>query len=115
MKIEIHGLAEPAAPELVDHLNRRVQFAIGRFGPRIRRIQVRLDDVNGPKGGRDKLCHVLVQTREAGNVVIEEIADDFFAATARAADRLGRSIRRKLERKRDAWHGRIAARRRTAS
>ena len=34
-----------------DFIQKRLEFALGRFSGRIRSLNVRLTDVNGPKGG----------------------------------------------------------------
>ena len=55
----------------VAHLERRLQFALARFSGHIQRVQVVLEDQNGPRGGLDKHCRVVVRLREAGDVVAE--------------------------------------------
>ena len=53
-----HGVRRPAT--LPDHIERRLRFALDRFGDRIARVFVFLHDRNGPRGGIDKICRVLV-------------------------------------------------------
>ena len=48
---------------------RRLAFAFGRFGPLLRRVAVRLTDLNGPRGGVDKACPLAV-TLEPASVVL---------------------------------------------
>lgn len=88
--------------ELRECLELRMRFALSRFVGRIRDVVVRLEDLNGPKGGLDKRCQVVVSLTPRGKVSIEEIDADFPAAIARAADRAGRAVARTLERWRDA-------------
>lgn len=57
--------------ELQDH----VSLALGRFAPFIDRVLVRLDDVNGPRGGVDKVCRTTVSLRSGGVVVSEGRSD----------------------------------------
>ncbi len=45
--------------------------ALDRFNNIIRRVEVRLLDKNGPKGGVDKLCTLKVQHINNGKVVIK--------------------------------------------
>ena len=75
---------------------------MSRFHRRFRHIVVTLADVNGPCGGIDKLCHVVVCLGPCGDVVIEEVERDFTTAIARAAERAGRAVRRAVERRREA-------------
>jgi len=115
MTLEIHGTDRRVDKALMEHLERRSQSAVGRLGRRVRRIQVRLEDINGPKGGIDKRCRLVAQTQAAGNVIIEETGDDYFGVTARAMERLGQALRRKLDRLQDVWHGRAGPASRRAS
>jgi hypothetical protein len=40
---------------LPDHIERRLRFALARFGSRVERVIVFLHDRNGPRGGIDKV------------------------------------------------------------
>jgi hypothetical protein len=42
------------------HAERRLRYALGRFRMRLRSVILRLDDVNGPRGGNDKRCQIVV-------------------------------------------------------
>jgi len=98
MKIEIRGTGMKVTGALREHVIRRLRFAVSRFGPRLRRIEVRLDDVNGPRGGIDKRCRVAVGVRSGSAIVVEEADADMYAAISRAADRTGRAVARRIER-----------------
>lgn len=39
---------------LRQYVERRLRFALGRFAHRLDQLQVRLEDVNGPRGGLDQ-------------------------------------------------------------
>jgi len=80
----------------------RLASAIARFEHRIRDVTTCLVDLNGPKGGVDKQCRLVVRLHPKGKFTIEETDSNLFAAIAHAADRLRRSIGRAVERKRDA-------------
>lgn len=74
---------------------RRLEFALGRFGPRVRSLAIRLKDVNGPKGGVDKVCLVAVRlTVPRCEIVIEDGDADAAVAIDRAVDRAGRAVAR---------------------
>lgn len=61
------------------------------------RVHVRLSDVNGPKGGLDKVCKI--RTTGPLRTTVEARDADGYAAIARACDRLRRSARRWIERR----------------
>jgi len=87
---------------------RRLVFALGRFGPRVRSLSVRLKDVNGPKGGVDKVCLIAVRLSEPrSEIVIEDGDADAAVAIDRAVDRAGRAVARAVSAMRD-WRGAAA-------
>lgn len=90
--------------ELPEHIDRRLRFALSRFTGRIGRIVVFLHDHNGPKGGVDKVCRVLVKARECGMIMAAGADSNWFAAVDRAMDRISRSVARQVARRRDR-HG----------
>lgn len=80
-------------------VERRLRFALARFGHRVGRVAVQLADVTGPRGGADKRCRIVADmpgTRSAP-VVVEEDGDDWNAVIDRAAEQVGRTVRRRLE------------------
>ncbi len=101
MKIElrVRGLENVAV--LREHIERRMQFALGRFGGEVGSVTVRVSDENGPRGGVDKRCHLTVRGPKVGTVVIDERHMAAEAAVDLAAGRAGRAVARMLERSRD--------------
>lgn len=93
--IQAHGI--PLTAALRDHTERRLTFSLARFADRVRRVKVRLADVNGPRGGIDKRCRIQVTLNGLGEVVIEDTEADPFLAIGRAAERIGRNILRRLK------------------
>ena len=87
--------------DLPEHIDRRLQFALSRFAGRIGRIVVFLHDHNGPKGGIDKVCRVLVKARECGMIMAAGTDSDWFTAVDRATTRIGRSVARQIARRRE--------------
>jgi len=60
MQVEIRGKGLDVTGVLSTYIQRRLVFALGRFGRRVARVLVRVEDTNGPKGGIDKQCRVAV-------------------------------------------------------
>lgn len=90
MQLQIRCSGISNTEELRDFVRRRLRFALGRLDGAVTRVSVRLLDVNGPKGGCDKVCKMIVRTSAGSNVVVEETHGDLFAAISKAADRAGR-------------------------
>jgi putative sigma-54 modulation protein len=100
MQMEMRGVNYDLNDVLKDHIEHRLRFALGRFAARIHRLTVRLTDVNGPRGGLDKRCRIAVALVPRGVVMVEGSGDDPFVLITDAAKRVGRAVRRELERRR---------------
>ena len=101
MQIDIQARNFQLTNALRGHVERRLGFALSTREDHIQRINVRLSDINGPRGGEDKLCHIQVVLPHLADVVIEDTEEDLYAAIDRAADRTGRTVGRRLTRQRD--------------
>lgn len=98
MKIQIQSLAFPLTAAVLDHTERRLRFALTRIRDRIRRVDVRLGDKIGARGGKDKYCRIKVFLQNAPPVLIEDMGGDLYGAIDRAADRAGRNVAKRLDR-----------------
>ena len=94
MQIQIRKYNLAMSNALREHIERRLNFSLGRFGAWLRTVVVNLHDLNGPKGGIDQECKLTMRTSWKSEIVIEERDSDVFAAVARAADRAGRAVER---------------------
>ena len=104
MQIQIKRRGIEHDEELNQHVLRHLHFALGRFAPKVRQVDVLLADANGPRGGLDGECRVIVRTGRGEYVVVEELRKDLYAAVARAADRAGRAVSRHMEMGRTSVH-----------
>jgi ribosome-associated translation inhibitor RaiA len=102
MWLNIHGQGLSIDSTVRERVNRRLSFALGRFGDRIGRVTVNLSDINGPRGGIDTRCRIVVEVLGQERVVIEDTDIDLPSVIDRAADRIGQAVYRKLERARKA-------------
>ena len=87
-----HGIE--LSSRLKAYVGRRVHFSLGRFADRIRGLCIRLRDVNGPRGGLDKRCDILIDAGPRHRIVIRERQATIHAAVAFAAERARRALRR---------------------
>jgi ribosomal subunit interface protein len=99
MRIEIRGNVD-LTTALGQYVERRVQVALGRFTKRLPLITVRLMDDNGPKGGVDKRCQVLMTVPPSTALRVEESHADLYTAIDLATDRAVRAVIRELGRRR---------------
>lgn len=85
-------------PSITELVRKRLEFALGRFADRIRALNVRLTDLNGPRGGRDKQCVISVRLDHPRKIiVIEDVHPEAEGAISRAAERAGRAVTRAVQ------------------
>jgi putative sigma-54 modulation protein len=101
MRLDIRGRDIWLTGALLQHVERRLRGALKRFATRVREVKVRVADVNGRRGGIDKRCRVVVRLAPFGHVAVEDVDRNLYAAIARAVDRTGRRVGRKVERLRE--------------
>jgi putative sigma-54 modulation protein len=99
MHIAIHARNFDLTDALGSYTERRLRFALTSADNYVQRIVVRLSDINGPKGGDDKRCHVQVMLADLPDVVVEDIEADHYFAIDRAVDRAARTVMRKITRR----------------
>ena len=98
MRLEIRFLNLDSSPALRAHVERRLGFALRRFGDRVRSVTVRLADLNGPRGGVDKECRIVMQTRGGGRVLARARRSDLYDAASEAVGRLDEACGRRFAR-----------------
>ena len=101
MRIHVRSRGFELTDALRAYAEWRLRFALGRFGTRLQSVTVRIDDVNGPRGGADKRCQIVAHLAPGGEIRVEELDGDLYAAIARAADRLDRAVAREMARRRE--------------
>ena len=109
MRLAIRSQDLDIGQRLRGSIERRLRFVLGRFGTRIGSVTVHLADLNGPRGGLDKRCRIVVRLVRAGQVFVEDTDADLGAVVDRATDRVGQAVRRELERRHN-WRARLATR-----
>jgi putative sigma-54 modulation protein len=98
--MELRSSNIPLSEPLRNHIARRLEFALRRFAHRVDRITVRLVDINGPKGGPDKRCRIVVRLTPAHSVIVEATDSDAYAAVSQATMRLDEAVARAITRRR---------------
>ena len=77
---------------------RRLSFLLRRFEPHIRRITVRVHDLNGPRRGVDSRCSITADLIDGRRIFVNATTAWPFASVTQAAHRLSKAIRRGLRR-----------------
>ena len=97
MRIGMQCRGFPLTGAIAGHVRKRLDFLLGRGFRRLRRVDVTLSDLNGPRGGVDKRCLIKVSIDGLPPVVIEDIQSDLYTAIDRAAGRASRTVVRRME------------------
>ena len=101
MQIEIRALNDCLKGNQREVIERRLLYALGRFSSHVQSALVRLEDVNGPRGGLDQRCAIHVRLRRGGKLVVDVHDIEQECAVSRAADRIARRVRDWLSARRD--------------
>jgi len=83
------------------YVERRLLFALGRFGDRVGQVIVRISGI----GGAEHQCRITTEMRPFGRVAVRATSPDLFTAIDRATGRVGRLFGRELQRVREARTG----------
>jgi hypothetical protein len=82
------------------YIQRKLGMKLGKFASSIERVSVRVEDVNGPRGGVDHECRIKVVLSELPSVVFIERDASLAAAIDRALAGSERAVRRAVRRRR---------------
>lgn len=82
------------------YLKLKLAQKLRKFAPEVMRSSVRVEDVNGPRGGVDKRCRIKVVLRGLPSVVVEELHESLRPAMDGALNRMERAVRRATDRRR---------------
>ena len=102
MKLELRARHLTVEPRLRELCERQLLFALGRFEDRVRRVQLWMEDVNGPRGGRDVRCVLRVGLRQGGVLTVECTHERPEPAVGEVFDRARTALVRTVQRRRGA-------------
>lgn len=99
MKIDVKARSGLDRNRLADFVQRRVSQALRRYRELVEAVEVRLQDVNGPRGGADIDCLLSVRVVGIPTLRIRQVGLDPRAAVTSAAHRMDRAVARSLARR----------------
>ncbi|QSQ24378.1 ribosome-associated translation inhibitor RaiA [Pyxidicoccus parkwayensis] len=103
MKVLLRGVHLVLTDALRSYVDEHLVGHIERFADdEAAEIDISLVDTNGPKGGVDKECRVTVRLPGLPSVHVTEMADSLFPAIDASRDRLEKTLKRMLEKRREA-------------
>lgn len=96
MQLEVRCYGIESSEALNQQALRLTQFGLARFSTKVVAVTIRLSDTNGPRGGEDKRCRILVRMADGNLLAVEELGVDAHAALGRAARRVVHTVGRHL-------------------
>ena len=101
MKIAVRFLGLPVSEALREYSEHQALNHLARFDHDLSSVDIRIRDINGPKGGEDKQCQVIARGPRFGFSTLAELSGDAYHAVNTAMVRLARTVARDLDRARD--------------
>ena len=98
MQIDIQSRGFSLTDSLMNYAQQRMQLAMAYCNGHVSRIVMRLSDINGPRGGADKRCHIQVVLTGIPDVVVNDTEVNLYDAIDRAVDRTRRAVVKKVDR-----------------
>lgn len=109
MLITLRSQGVGLTSEIRREIERRLEFALDRQRRRLSAVDVFVSDVNGPRGGVDKICQVTAVLRGRRTLTVLERSGNLVAGCGRAGKRLAHRINQTSKPRRgaaDPTHGR---------
>ena len=100
MNIVIESSRSGAAPDWHQTVEQRVRLALRRLQGQVQQARISLRDINGPRGGVDKQCQILLTTAGHGQLVVVSRAEHLHGALNQALQRATQALTRSWQRKR---------------
>ncbi len=98
MLIQVNGKGFELSPELRNDAEKSMGTALDRFRSRIGRVNMFLEDENGPKNGRDKSLRVIIDIERVPLIVVEAKGDAWHTMLDLTAVRATHTVSRQIDR-----------------
>lgn len=99
MELTITDLNVGLSNESIVRIKQKTRRIFGKISDSVKAINVTIDDVNGPKGGKDKKCRIVIHTKGMPNIVITDNQASVMSAVNISLSRAKMALIRKVKRK----------------
>lgn len=100
MKLTVNFRNIKGDPETIEHIDRRLSFGFSRIRHKVESLEITIADTNGPKGGVDKQCQIVIKPVRLKRLIVTERRANLNEALDRCIERAIQSLNRRLRRKR---------------
>jgi putative sigma-54 modulation protein len=83
-----------------NRLTHRVSGFFSRFDHSVRKLHVTLKDVNGPRGGIDKVCQLNIELTDGKQIIVQECSNRLVKSIGLSIRRARNLVARQLKKKR---------------
>jgi hypothetical protein len=95
MRISVTDKQKAIGISATETANSRIEASLSKFGSNIVSVELFVEDINGPRGGIDKECRLIVHLRKMDDVAVSVKEETFTKAISRAIRRAERAVGRK--------------------
>ncbi|MFK7766386.1 MAG: hypothetical protein AB8B55_04135 [Mariniblastus sp.] len=99
MKILVNDKQKLLGAPAISRTESKAITSFARFDDIVKAVDISVQDVNGPRGGIDKECRVLVKLKKVNDFAITVRDGSLSKAISSAINRAARSVARQLDRK----------------
>lgn len=99
MQLHTQAIGFSLTEAILGHVDEKIQGALAPASHHVVGVTIRLDDVNGKRGGIDKRCRVVAELRGAKIVTVQAVSSDLYTAISKAANRIKHATARALKRR----------------
>jgi putative sigma-54 modulation protein len=100
MKIQIRFRGVERSEALVEYTTHRAHQHLRRFEPQLSGVMIRITDLNGPRGGKDKRCQFTATGPAIGSIHLSYTHKDVYAGVDIGLEKMSHLIVRSIERAR---------------
>lgn len=108
MELSITDLNVGLSNENLLRIRQKTRRMFGKICDRVKAINVTVDDINGPRGGKDKNCRIIIHTKGIPDIVITDNQKSVMSAVNISLSRARMALLRKVKRQQKntpVWKG----------
>jgi hypothetical protein len=99
MRITVSNKQNQISNSAIEQAKSKIEGSFSKFSDHVISVELFLEDVNGPRGGIDKKCQIVVHLRKMGTVAVSVEKATFSKAMSRAISRAHKAAFRKVQRR----------------
>lgn len=105
MRLDINTSRIDLNNDIREYVERRAEFALGRFDHAVVDVTVSLEDTNGPRGGIDQHCKIrMTMNGEKTPLVCNSTQEEIKASIDTAFETASRAVAKSLDRRTKRQH-----------